>query len=90
MEALVYPGFPEPGQWLQQVPGFKGHKWVAVHFVHPICGCGDAGVEVCLAARPVAERAGSDPAGLEFVGQTLFVRGFWRFVPPWPWLFPCP
>lgn len=34
--------------------------------------------------------AGSDPAGLELAGQTLFSPGFWRFVPPWFWLFPCP
>lgn len=77
IEALLYPSFPEPGQWLQQVLGFR----VAICFVCPICSCGDAAVDVCLAAPPVAESAGSDPARLGFVGQALFIPGFWRFVP---------
>lgn len=90
MEALVYPSFPELRQWLQQVPGFKGHHWVAICFVHPIHSCGNTGLEVCLVAQLVAESAGSDPVGLELVGQILCIPGFWRFVPLWPWLFPCP
>lgn len=71
MEALVYPSFPELRQWLQQAPGFKGHHWVAICFVHPIHSCGNAGLEVCLVAQLVAESAGSDPVGLELVGQTV-------------------
>lgn len=86
MEALVYPSFPEPGQWLQQAPGFK---WVAIHFVSYLqlwqCwgrsllgGSAGGGEHWVRPSWPGACRA--DSAFLAFGG--LFLHGPGSFLVP--------